>query len=99
MVCVSIVAASSLGRARSKPKGICRQNGCGITSLYLQPGDFRKGRAMKGAKGIVERSKGHFAIIIEQRDPATGKRKPKWITFRGTKKEAEVERARLLTEI
>src|SRR4051794_37429102 len=54
---------------------------------------------MKGAKGIIERSKGHFAIILEQRDSATGKRKRKWHSFRGTKKEAEAERARLITEM
>jgi integrase len=53
---------------------------------------------MKGAKGIIERSPGHFAIILEQKDPATGKRKRKWHTFKGTKKEAVVERARLVTE-
>jgi integrase len=53
---------------------------------------------MKGAKGIIERSKGHFAIILEQRDPATGKRKRKWHSFTGTKKGAETERARLVTE-
>ncbi len=54
---------------------------------------------MKGAKGIIERSPGHFAIILEQRDPATGKRKRKWHSFTGTKKEAVVERARLITEM
>jgi hypothetical protein len=53
---------------------------------------------MKGAKGIIERSPGHFAIILEQKDPATGKRKRKWHSFEGTKKEAVVERARLVTE-
>jgi integrase len=53
---------------------------------------------MKGAKGIIERSPGHFAIIIEQKDPATGKRRRKWHSFKGTKKEAVVERARLVTE-
>jgi integrase len=53
---------------------------------------------MKGVKGIKERSPGHFAIILEQRDPATGKRKRKWHSFKGTKKEAVIERARLVTE-
>ena len=36
---------------------------------------------MKGH--IRERSPGHWAIILEQRDPATGKRKRKWHCFHG----------------
>jgi hypothetical protein len=41
---------------------------------------------MKGH--IRERSPGHWAIIIDQRDPATGKRKRKWHSFKGTKRQA-----------
>ncbi|MCP1931804.1 tyrosine-type recombinase/integrase [Bradyrhizobium elkanii] len=52
---------------------------------------------MKGS--IVERSPGHWAIILDQRDPATGKRKRKWHSFKGTKRQAEVECARLVTAI
>ena len=51
---------------------------------------------MKGH--IRERSPGHWAIIIDQRDPATGKRKRKWHSFEGTKREAQTECARLITE-
>jgi integrase len=52
---------------------------------------------MKGH--IRERSPGHWAIILEQRDPATGKRKRKWHSFEGTKREAQIECSRLITAI
>ncbi|WMT71071.1 tyrosine-type recombinase/integrase [Bradyrhizobium sp. Ash2021] len=52
---------------------------------------------MKGH--IRERSPGHFAIILDQRDPATGKRKRKWYSFEGTKRQAQIECSRLITEI
>jgi hypothetical protein len=52
---------------------------------------------MKGH--IRERSPGHFAIILEQRDAATGKRKRKWHSFKGTRRQAQIECARLITEI
>jgi hypothetical protein len=50
---------------------------------------------MRGS--IRERSPGHFAIILEQRDAATGKRKRKWHSFAGTKRQAQVECARLIS--
>src|ERR1051326_358824 len=52
---------------------------------------------MKGS--IRERSPGHWAIILDQRDPATGKRKRKWHSFEGTKREAQIECSRLITAI
>jgi integrase len=52
---------------------------------------------MKGH--IRERSPGHWAIIIDLRDPSTGDRKRKWHSFRGTKREAQVECARLISEM
>jgi integrase len=52
---------------------------------------------MKGS--IRERSPGHWAIILDQRDPATGERKRKWHSFQGTKREAQVECSRLITAI
>lgn len=52
---------------------------------------------MKGS--IRERSPGHFAIILEQRDPLTGKRKRKWHSFKGTKRQAQIECARLISEL
>ena len=52
---------------------------------------------MKGH--IRERSPGHWAIILDQHDPATGKRKRKWHSFKGTKREAQIECSRLITAI
>jgi integrase len=48
---------------------------------------------------IRERSPGRWAIIIDVGDPETGKRRQKWHTFKGTKKQAEVECRKLLTAI
>jgi integrase len=52
---------------------------------------------MKGH--IRERSPGKWAIVIDTRDPATGKRKRKWHRFTGTKRQAQVESARLVSSI
>ena len=52
---------------------------------------------MRGS--IRERSPGHYAIIIDLRDPATGKRKRKWHSFKGTKRAAQIECARLISEL
>src|SRR3979411_2205270 len=52
---------------------------------------------MKGH--IRERSPGHWAIILDQRDPSTGKRKRKWHTFQGTKREGQTDCSRLITEM
>jgi integrase len=52
---------------------------------------------MKGS--IRERSPGHWAIILDLPDPATGKRKRKWHSFEGTKREAQIECSRLVTAI
>ena len=49
---------------------------------------------MKGH--IRERSPGHWAIVIDVRDPTTGKRRRKWHGFAGTKRQAQVECARLI---
>jgi integrase len=51
---------------------------------------------MKGH--IRERSPGRWAIVIDLRD-ATGNRKRKWHSFKGTKREAQAECARLITEM
>jgi integrase len=48
---------------------------------------------------IRERSPGHWAIVIDVRDPQTGKRKRRWHSFAGTKREAQKECARLIAEI
>jgi integrase len=52
---------------------------------------------MKGH--IRERSAGHWAIVLEVRDPASGKRKRRWHSFAGTKRAAQNECARLISEI
>jgi integrase len=52
---------------------------------------------MKGH--IRERSPGHWAIVLEIRDPETGKRKRKWHSFDGTKRGAQLECARLISEL
>lgn len=52
---------------------------------------------MKGH--IRERSPGHWAIILDVRDPATAKRKRRWHSFGGTKRQAQVECARLISEM
>jgi len=52
---------------------------------------------MKGH--IRERSAGHWAIVIEMRDPETGRRKRKWHKFAGTKRKAQDECARLISEL
>jgi integrase len=50
---------------------------------------------MRGS--IRERSPGRWAIILEQTDAATGKRKRKWHSFAGTKRQAQIECARLIS--
>jgi hypothetical protein len=52
---------------------------------------------MKGH--IRERSPGHWAIVLDVRDPATGRRRRKWHSFAGTKRQAENECARLVASI
>jgi hypothetical protein len=51
---------------------------------------------MKGH--IRERSPGLWAIVLDIRDPETGKRKRKWHSFCGIKREAQTECSRLITE-
>ena len=52
---------------------------------------------MKGH--IRERSPGKWTIILDVRDPATGKRRRKWHSFSGTKRSAQIECARLISEM
>ncbi|MGV0910348.1 tyrosine-type recombinase/integrase [Martelella sp. FOR1707] len=52
---------------------------------------------MKGH--IRERSPGKWAIVLDVPDPETGKRRRKWHTFHGTKRQAETECARLVAEL
>lgn len=50
---------------------------------------------------IRERSPGKWAIVLDigEKDPATGKKKRKWHSFTGTKRQAQSECARLIAEI
>ena len=48
---------------------------------------------------LRERSAGHWAIVIDVRDPQTGTRKRRWHSFKGTKREAQRECARLISEL
>jgi integrase len=52
---------------------------------------------MKGH--LKERSPGHWAIIIDVPDPMTGKRRRKWHSYKGTKRQAQVECARLISAL
>ena len=52
---------------------------------------------MKGS--LKERSPGHWGIIIDVPDPATGKRRRKWHSFKGTKRQAQIECARLISAV
>jgi integrase len=52
---------------------------------------------MRGS--IVQRGPQSWAIILDARDPQTGKRKRRWHSFRGTRRAAEIERARLVSEL
>jgi hypothetical protein len=48
---------------------------------------------------LRERSPGHWAIVVDMRDPATGQRKRKWHSFKGTKREAQVKKAELIVSV
>jgi integrase len=52
---------------------------------------------MKGH--IRERSPGHWAIVIDVREPQTGKRKRRWHSFAGNKRQAQIECARLISDL
>jgi len=52
---------------------------------------------MKGT--IHQRAPGVFLIAIDHGRDARGKRIRKWSTFKGTKREAQAECARLVTEL
>jgi integrase len=47
---------------------------------------------------IRQRSPGRWAIILDAPGPIAGKRKRRWHSFKGTKRQAQVECARLISE-
>jgi integrase len=48
---------------------------------------------------IRERSPGRWAIVLDHHDPITGRRKRRWHSFAGTKREAQVRCAELVAEL
>lgn len=56
---------------------------------------------MTGRGNITRRGKGSWRLKFEagDRDPVTGKRRTRFVTFRGTKREAQTELVRLLAEV
>ena len=52
---------------------------------------------MKGH--IRERSPGRWAIVLDHHDPMTGRRKRRWHSFKGTKRQAQVRCAELVAEL
>ena len=52
---------------------------------------------MKGH--LRERSPGHWAIVIDLHDSETGKRRRKWHSFHGTKRQAQVKCSELIAAI
>jgi integrase len=52
---------------------------------------------MKGH--IRERSPGRWAIVIDVHDVQTGKRRRRWHSFKGNKRQAQIECARLVSEL
>jgi integrase len=48
---------------------------------------------------IRERSPNHWAIVLDMHDPETGKRKRRWHSFVGTKRQAQVRCAELIAQL
>jgi hypothetical protein len=70
----------------------------GLAAVARKTEACRRGEtSMKGH--IRERSPGRWAIVIDLPDPETGKRRRKWHSFHGTKREAQVECSRRIWEM
>src|SRR5215831_9706077 len=52
---------------------------------------------MRGS--IIQRGARSWAIILDERDPVSGKRRRRWHSHKGTRKSAEAECARLIAEL
>src|SRR5262249_23507753 len=48
---------------------------------------------------IRERSPGCWAIVLDHRDPMTGRRKRRWHSFKGTKRAAQIRCAELVADL
>ena len=84
--------AALVGPRGGRPPFLDALSGRGRRDTWQRWRDKMKGH-------IRQRSPGRFAIVLETRDPATGKRRRKWHSFAGTKREAQIECARLISEI
>src|SRR5438067_8021610 len=52
------------------------------------------------ARGHIRKRGDAYSLVVElERDPVTGKRRQKWETVKGTKHQAEVRLAKLLTDV
>src|SRR6516165_5269492 len=54
---------------------------------------------MKGHLRERPKGSGNWAIVLDVRDPTTGKRKRKWHSFAGTRRQAQVRCAELISEL
>jgi integrase len=52
---------------------------------------------MRGS--IVKKAKGSYCVVLSSTDPTTGKRRQRWITVQGSKKDAEKRRTELLYQL
>jgi integrase len=52
---------------------------------------------MKGH--LRQRSPGHWAIVLDVSDPEGGRRKQRWFSFTGTKRQAQIRCAELIAEL
>jgi hypothetical protein len=50
-------------------------------------------------KGHIRKRGNSWAIVIDVRDPVSGERKRRWHSFKGGKRDAELERARLIASV
>ena len=48
---------------------------------------------------IRGRSPGCWAIVLDHHDPMTGRRKRRWHSFKGTKRQAQIRCAELVAEL
>src|SRR5271165_5155218 len=71
-----------------------------FSEIWVQVDLAKSSKGVLSMKGhIRERSPGHWAIILDVPDPQTGKRRRKWHSFKGTKREAQIESARLISAV
>src|SRR5262245_45748940 len=83
-------------------RGCCQRQSCngGARKRRRAASSARRHEGCAKMKGhLRERSPGHWAIILDIHDPVTGKRKRRWHSFAGGKREAQIECARLVSAL